>query len=958
MANSIQLVLEANVDRFNRQMRAGIGAFQGELRRARGSAQSESRQIRQAMEEIGVRPFGEIDQEINRLRSSYNTLARSGQLSAQELNVAHARMQQGIRELEQRKTGWLHAMKEARMGLFALVGAGAGFVAMARNAGRAASEFETRMAEVNTLLGNSQQEIANLSGEVRNLSVALGRDAAENAQALYDIISAGVPEDSAIGTLDVAARAATAGLTETNTAAQLGLSIVNAYGREVDELEEVYDVLFQTVRSGITTFPEISQSMGQVLPVAAAAGVELEQVGAAIAQMTASGVRTPQAMTALRGAITALETPTDSAREAMAELGIEWNGLIGTLGQIRDLDLTAQQLREIVPDQQARTGIQALTNNFDGLLETLREMGDAGGAMADAYEIMADTPEHQLNQFREAVRDLNRELGQLVTSATPVVERLQQVVEAARDMPEPMRQAAGAIASLLALQAAWALGLRRLSTSLKLAMTSAGGLSRVLGRAGVAGAAGWGLTQVLALTNEIMKHHQSMKDAAEAYEEYLEKQHEVMDQTRAHADLQARAAEDLKSATDDEIAEYEKRLRAARNHWRARRNLLARQEAEADPMGPVSEEQRAAARQAEILDQALEDLEENVRGRESLAQLREDLEREHGDRIARIKEEESARIEAALDDQLEKYAAANDRLSEILERRQAILSSWDELIRELGQPARDEDEEPDFLDLVDQLRNAEDLMRQGDLAGAMEQAVGTQDIIRELREAGQVTDAELRRQAERARQISDEIGQAQEEAARENMQNIRETILSLQAEAAALESLQVGFDHEQAVRSVEDLRAEIQERMNEQPLVFPVVTGGNGGGGGPQTAVPGLAGGGSIRGPGTETSDSILARLSNNEFVQPARAVRYYGRDFMEALRNLQVPRFADGGLVGRLPVPKVSQPPRGGAGGGSTPVHLTLDGETFRLSGDADTASRMESKIMRERLKRGRKKS
>lgn len=51
------------------------------------------------------------------------------------------------------------------------------------------------------------------------------------------------------------------------------------------------------------------------------------------------------------------------------------------------------------------------------------------------------------------------------------------------------------------------------------------------------------------------------------------------------------------------------------------------------------------------------------------------------------------------------------------------------------------------------------------------------------------------------------------------------------------------------------------------------------------------ASGGYVSGRGTGTSDSISARLSNGEYVQNARAVRYYGLDFMNALNTLQVQR-------------------------------------------------------------------
>jgi hypothetical protein len=66
----------------------------------------------------------------------------------------------------------------------------------------------------------------------------------------------------------------------------------------------------------------------------------------------------------------------------------------------------------------------------------------------------------------------------------------------------------------------------------------------------------------------------------------------------------------------------------------------------------------------------------------------------------------------------------------------------------------------------------------------------------------------------------------------------------------------------------------------------------------------GFADGGDVQGPGTGTSDSILARLSNGEFVIKAASVQKYGANFLHRLNNGLVPhnltpRFATGGLVG-----------------------------------------------------------
>lgn len=71
----------------------------------------------------------------------------------------------------------------------------------------------------------------------------------------------------------------------------------------------------------------------------------------------------------------------------------------------------------------------------------------------------------------------------------------------------------------------------------------------------------------------------------------------------------------------------------------------------------------------------------------------------------------------------------------------------------------------------------------------------------------------------------------------------------------------------------------------------------------------GFASGGLVLGPGTGTSDSIPAWLSNGEFVMRNAARSYYGADFMAALNGLRVPKeairgFADGGLVTPEPTP------------------------------------------------------
>lgn len=89
--------------------------------------------------------------------------------------------------------------------------------------------------------------------------------------------------------------------------------------------------------------------------------------------------------------------------------------------------------------------------------------------------------------------------------------------------------------------------------------------------------------------------------------------------------------------------------------------------------------------------------------------------------------------------------------------------------------------------------------------------------------------------------------------------------------------------------------------------------------------------GGYIRGPGTGTSDSIPARLSDGEYVVKAASVAHYGVGFMHAINRRQLRSFAQGGPVSMPPLPSYREPGlsqslregRGGAQVVASPVNI-----------------------------------
>jgi len=129
----------------------------------------------------------------------------------------------------------------------------------------------------------------------------------------------------------------------------------------------------------------------------------------------------------------------------------------------------------------------------------------------------------------------------------------------------------------------------------------------------------------------------------------------------------------------------------------------------------------------------------------------------------------------------------------------------------------------------------------------------------------------------------------------------------------------------------------IMDLINKAVAATQAAIGGAAAAGAP-VGPGGFAAGGVVRGRGTGTSDSILARLSNGEFVMRAAAVQHWGAGMLSAMNSAGMPRFADGGLVT--------------AGAGGSPVHLHLGGHSFALSGSTGVVEALVVEARRQQVR------
>jgi TP901 family phage tail tape measure protein len=188
-----------------------------------------------------------------------------------------------------------------------------------------AGEFGDQIAEIGTLFGGTTDEIAQFGADVQAYAANSTKSLTDINGAIYAAVSAGVSYKDSLAFMAEAEKLSVAGKADLASTTVALISTLNAFGASTNEAAKYSDILFQTVKLGQTTLPELASSLAQVTGVASAAGIPFESLAAAIAALTAYGLPTSQAITGIKAAISNIIKPTSEAEESSKLLGIAFD---------------------------------------------------------------------------------------------------------------------------------------------------------------------------------------------------------------------------------------------------------------------------------------------------------------------------------------------------------------------------------------------------------------------------------------------------------------------------------------------------------------------------------------------------------------------------------------------------------------------------------------------------------
>lgn len=325
-------------------------------------------------------------------------------------------------------------------------------------AGKAFISFEKEMVNIASISPEINNSLADTTKQVEALATQLGQSPEDLAAGLYEIAQAGFDGQQAMDLLALATKAAVAGQTSVETAARPLIAAMNAYHLTTEQTKEALDQMFEGVTAGIFSFEDLAQQFGDNVSIAAALGVQVDELQAAYIVLTKRGNSLAESTTQVNAVMNAFLKPSDDLTQAVKELTGEEATLYfrtHSLGEVLALvqtmfDRNADAAGKLFPNLRALRGIFGLTGDevtaYNTALEQVDRSSDGVGVAAQVLQRQMQSTAFQLSQARQEMQVAAITLGSAVAPA--ILKAAQAGAGIARlfdSLPQPIQQLSGDI---------------------------------------------------------------------------------------------------------------------------------------------------------------------------------------------------------------------------------------------------------------------------------------------------------------------------------------------------------------------------------------------------------------------------------------------------------------------------------------------------------------------------------
>ena len=303
-------------------------------------------------------------------------------------------------------------------------------------------DFQTSMTKIQTLVGHSKEEIAQMKTEVLGMAGQVAKSPVELAEGLYFLESAGLRGANAMETLNQVAKGSASGLGDMETLAVVAAAAQNAYGVETLTASEALDKFGVMVQTGMFKAEELSGVLGKQLGLSSSLGISFDEVGAMISTyttVTGSATTAADGLGAIMMTFAKLDSePTKKQAESLAAIGMSAEGVKQMLGE-QGLQATMQNLQTAftangVPmasffekSLALKSSLAVLGNQTDAYKNNLDALENSTGFVSDAFSQTAETDAFKMEQAMNNLKVAGTQLGD---SLLPIVTALTDKITA------------------------------------------------------------------------------------------------------------------------------------------------------------------------------------------------------------------------------------------------------------------------------------------------------------------------------------------------------------------------------------------------------------------------------------------------------------------------------------------------------------------------------------------------
>lgn len=277
-------------------------------------------------------------------------------------------------------------------------------------------KFDSAMSQVAATMGTTVDQIGELRDYAQKMGQTTAFSASEAADAMNILAMAGYNTKDIISTLPAVLNMAAAGGLGIAQAADYATGIIAGFSNETLDASVIADKLAVVASSAKGDVASFGEGLSTVAGMANTTGQSMQDMTVALGILGNNNFAASEAGNALSRTLKNLYQPTDSARKAMAKLGVSAYDAEGKARPLQDVlidlnsavgdmdDKTKNATLSNIFDAATLKSVPALLNNATGAWDELAEkIGNSEGAAKDMANVQLDNLQGDVTLFKSAL---------------------------------------------------------------------------------------------------------------------------------------------------------------------------------------------------------------------------------------------------------------------------------------------------------------------------------------------------------------------------------------------------------------------------------------------------------------------------------------------------------------------------------------------------------------------------